>query len=73
MGYSEVVVQGGVVPAKEDCDLDSSLAVLEAAALEQLVVGEDLLSDQVRVLLEPLLKHLNWILLPPFVQQRIPH
>lgn len=73
MGYSEVVVQRGVVPTEEDGHLHSPLAVPEAAALEELVVGEDLPADQVRVLLQPLFEHLDGVFLPPLVQQCISH
>jgi hypothetical protein len=71
--YSEILLKGSIIPTKEDCDLDCSLTVLEARALEQLIMAEDLPPDEVRVLLQPLLEHLDWVLLPPFVQQRISH
>jgi hypothetical protein len=71
--YAKVVLQERVVPAEEDGQLDATFAVLESIALEKLVVRENLTTHQVGVLLQPLLEDLHRVLLPPLVQQSVPH
>jgi hypothetical protein len=66
-------VQEGVVPAEEDGEFDAALAVLEATALEELVVREHLAAHQVGVLLQPLLKDLHGVVLPSLIEQSVPH
>lgn len=66
-------MEEGVVPAEEDCQFYAAFTVLESIALEELVVREDLPAYQVGVLLEPLLKDLDWVLLASLVEQSVTH
>ena len=65
--YSKIILDVGVISSKENWCFDAELAIIKKVALEKFIMCKYFATNQIGILLEPLLIYLYWIFFFGFV------